>query len=268
VGYNDLANLATGRTSIPATLLFSQNAGGSFITGVQVKNVTTQSLDNFLIKRCWINSISLGNGNSNIYITESVFTQLHGGGDNDINVVVEKCIIGDAQSGGYPRINAFTGLTVKNSIISSTNHTFGYLINSTIENSIVMNVGSPSYSSYLYYGSGNLFKNCIFSRGEGQDYTLDAQEVTNAIYSQSLAATFVNYDGGEFKPSYDFHLTPSSPGNSAGTDATDIGIYGTAQPFKTNGLPNNPHIVSKFIGNSTDANGNLLINVKVEVQDH
>ena len=66
---------------------------------------------------------------------------------------------------------------------------------------------------------------------------------------------------------YNLHLRPNSPLHNAGTDGTDIGIYGGLFPWKEGSVPFNPHIQTKTIGNITDGNGNLQINIKVKAQD-
>ena len=65
---------------------------------------------------------------------------------------------------------------------------------------------------------------------------------------------------------YNFHLKSVCKGIKAGADGTDMGIYGGMYPWKDGDLPINPHIVSKNIGTTLDASGNLKVNVTVEAQ--
>ena len=46
---------------------------------------------------------------------------------------------------------------------------------------------------------------------------------------------FVNVSSTTFDYAYDYHLQATSPGKNAGTDGTDIGIYGGAYPFPSGG---------------------------------
>ncbi|MDR0506901.1 MAG: hypothetical protein LBH32_08835, partial [Dysgonamonadaceae bacterium] len=82
------------------------------------------------------------------------------------------------------------------------------------------------------------------------------------IINQSYANTFVNGD------SYDYHLQPTSAGKNAGTDGTDVGIYGTAFPFKESKLPSIPHFTVKNISTETNAEGKLPVYIKIEAQDN
>ena len=69
-------------------------------------------------------------------------------------------------------------------------------------------------------------------------------------------------------PNDDYHLQNDCVGINSGNDGTDIGIYGTIEPFIDGGVPINPHIQFKSIGTSTNAEGDLPINIKVAAQDN
>ena len=64
-----------------------------------------------------------------------------------------------------------------------------------------------------------------------------------------------------------FHLRPGCLGKNAGTDGTDLGIYGGSFPWKNGSLPPNPHIQTKNISSATDPIGNLNVNIKVKAQE-
>src|SRR5690606_38454734 len=66
----------------------------------------------------------------------------------------------------------------------------------------------------------------------------------------------------------DFHLKTDSPGKNAGSDGTDVGIYGTNEPTKEGWVPSNPHISFKNISSQIDANGNLKATFKVKAQNN
>jgi hypothetical protein len=61
-----------------------------------------------------------------------------------------------------------------------------------------------------------------------------------------------------------FALKASSQGKNAGTDGTDIGIYG-GTGFNDSQLPPGPRIVRKVIADQTDENGNLRVQIEVKV---
>jgi hypothetical protein len=70
-----------------------------------------------------------------------------------------------------------------------------------------------------------------------------------------------------FSYSDDYHLKSTSVGVNAGRDGTDIGIYGGAFPWKEGSLTFNPHYQRINISPTTDNNGNLNVNIKVEAQE-
>ncbi|MBK9793187.1 MAG: hypothetical protein IPP60_08805 [Sphingobacteriales bacterium] len=89
----------------------------------------------------------------------------------------------------------------------------------------------------------------------------------NTIYNLSLSNDFVNVSNPNFSSLFDYHLKSTSSGKNAGTDGTDIGIYGGAYPYKEGAVPPNPHISTKSIAPTSAANGTLPVNIKVLAQD-
>jgi hypothetical protein len=264
VGYNTSSTSATGISFINGSLLFTDNADGSSVTGIKFNaggNITANNVDGFSIKRCWIPDgyIDLPACN-NALISESCTFRISG--NTATNILVDRCVIGNLSNAVV--FNIFqNSLLCKNSVVFSNYWTLSDCSNNTFENSIFISTcGSP-----LIYGnsSANQFTNCLFSCDEGL-LTSYNQLSTNCIFNQDIANIFVNHSGNSFDINNDYHLIPTSPGNNAGTDGTDIGIYGTSQPFKDGGLPAYPHILFKSIAPATDQNGNLLINVQVEAQ--
>ena len=133
------------------------------------------------------------------------------------------------------------------------------------------------------------FTNCIFQNNVFLDGI--GNEITGCVFDNNLLYhifslptgslgsnniflgyepwnVFVDYPGGIFDYSYNFHLIPAGYGINAGSDGTDIGIYGGMFPWKEGSLPPNPHIQYKLIQQSTDQNGNLNVNIKVAAQDN
>jgi hypothetical protein len=77
---------------------------------------------------------------------------------------------------------------------------------------------------------------------------------------------FVDEVDNDHQYSDDLRLAPGSPGIGAGTDGTDIGIYGTASPYKDGSIPFNPHFQQATIASSTDVEGDLPVNIRVTAQ--
>jgi hypothetical protein len=78
---------------------------------------------------------------------------------------------------------------------------------------------------------------------------------------------FTAYPGGRFSYDHNFHLKTSSPGKNAGTDGTDIGIYG-GMGFSETREPPIPIIRAFSIQNGVVApNGKLSIKVRAEAKN-
>ncbi|MBL4585431.1 MAG: hypothetical protein JKX84_00010, partial [Flavobacteriales bacterium] len=58
-----------------------------------------------------------------------------------------------------------------------------------------------------------------------------------------------------------------SPGAGAGTDGTDVGIYGGSYPYKHGAVPFNPHVQINQIDNQTNGQGELPVNIRVAAQE-
>jgi hypothetical protein len=127
-----------------------------------------------------------------------------------------------------------------------------------VNSSLIRNNIMTSRNSALYGCTQNVFyNNIMFS-----DFGTNSYSNNYALISSS--EIFVN-PSEDFYTS-DYHL--KNPEKYIGTDGTQIGLYGGTTPFKEKGLPSNPQIVKKNIGEQTDANGNLNVNVTVKAQSN
>lgn len=89
--------------------------------------------------------------------------------------------------------------------------------------------------------------------------------VINSSNNQQVAATDLFSNG--FDPA-NMHLIPGSIGLTAGTDSSQVGVYGGLFPYKDGAIPSNPHIFQKNISASTDANGMLPVQIKVRAENY
>ncbi len=85
----------------------------------------------------------------------------------------------------------------------------------------------------------------------------------NNIKGQTFESIFVNVPDRNFSYSYNYRLKSDSQGKNAGSDGTDVGIFGTSQPYKEGAIPFNPHIRAKAIGFETNGTSKLKINIQV-----
>ena len=90
------------------------------------------------------------------------------------------------------------------------------------------------------------------------------------VFDVSPGSIFKDYTNildliGNYKKNK-LRILPNSPAKNAGTDGTDIGIYGGPRPWREGALSSNPHIQSKTIAPETDAQGRLNVNIRVKAQ--
>ena len=196
--------------------------------------------------------------NSSSAFTECIFHgRLIGAGGTS---VVNRCIF-DSNPGTGGMIVTFrpTGLSLLNCIVLGGKTDF--CENATISNCVFTRQGSGA----IWQSNNSTVSNCIFSYSEIFSNTSGAVSNDN-IVNQPAAEIFVNELDGQYQFTDDVHLAGNSPGVGAGTDGTDIGIYGTSSPYKPGGVPHVPHYRQVDVAKGTTPNGALLMNVKVAVQ--
>lgn len=267
-GHYPDSSAATAVTLISGgEIRFGNHADRSSLTGVYLYNtlvigdLVTDTVSFINVSRCNLATLYLGNSsgirgslNSNIRFSENVIRgEIYGADaqyclfqkniiDNRVYNFNQNCTFNNNIFTYYSySYNVFTncsGLIVNNNIFTRDNDGLGA---SQLNN----NIFAVSYSSIP--GGTNL--------GSGN------------IGSQANTITFVNFDGVGFNYTSDFHLKEGSPGIGGGTDGKDIGIYGTATPYKPSAVPHNPHI--SYLKISEEAiNGLLPVEIKVSAQEN
>lgn len=260
------STLTTGKTFIDGTVTLNENADMFYLEGVEVTgNITftnNHSVNNATIKRCKINGTfnvtgDLSNASTNLNLIGNILAQR-------INLE-----------------NIQTAL-ISNNIISNTfQSSNGNLIN----NNIIMGFIWGSSMDYLFTGNNNtLNNNIIIWDGYNANVAGSGNVFYNNLYVEPTpnygtastsggnytgidrATIFVNQTGTAFDYTNDYHLL--APTTYLGTDNSEVGIYGGTFPYKEGGVPGNPHIQIKNIAPTTDANGDLHIQIQVEAQNN
>ncbi|MBI4930828.1 MAG: hypothetical protein HY841_08710 [Bacteroidetes bacterium] len=169
-------------------------------------------------------------------------------------------------SGGSKIIITGKGWTIENNIINSSSVTVSNNSNVIIRNNIFNNASivtsnQPSVliANNIFFGtspltcfttlSNALIANNIFSGSSPKGANVNTNTFNNNITYQTAYDTipfgtnsgsgnilaqnplYTNVASTSFSYSYDFSLQATSPGKNAGTDGTDLGIYGGAMPF-------------------------------------
>lgn len=257
------ATTTTGKTYLNGNITLGEDADNFYLEGVEISGSVNfgynQSVNNVTIKRCVLTSDVNINGTSwnatNFALLESV-------------------VIGNLNFS-----NLQTGLVANNILQAFVRDSNGNLFT----NNIFLHSDCGYYGNYpLITGSNNTFQNNIYLRkcdnfvsGTGNKFQKNVfvinatafgttPTMTNNYMNVDNTTLFIDQTGNAANYDHNYHLV--NPTAYLGTDATQVGIYGSTSPFKEQMIPENPHISVKNIGTSTNTAGELQIELKVEAQ--
>lgn len=221
------------------------------------------------------------------------------------NVTIKRCKIGGYVyiSGGnwsivnnilnYVNIGNFTNLFIANNVFYqgsfyNSNQASVYIINNLFlyynSSSMFYNVSNANiYNNIFYANSVTVYNsvNNVFNNNlsyNTSDYTLPPAGNSGTGNIQQTDPKFVSQatipapGSGTVAMAnlkdYDWHLQGTSSGKNAGTDGTDLGIYGGSYPWPGfTGMPNLPVIENFYIKNPiTHKDSTLKIYIKAKVQ--
>ena len=269
---------ATGVTMLNGTLYMRRadpeipleniHLEGFYISGdIRIGTSTdNQNVNQVNIRRCSMRDLYLSRAASSIgeadqvHIIESIIRGRVYGGDAQ-NVLFSKNII----EGFFWYFDAnalFTNNIFLDDQTGSTISTsFRYITNSTFRNNVIRCVNA---SRCFHTMSANDFYNNIWR----YDFTVpEGSTGSDNIINQDPDEIFLDAIGNSFNYDFDYQLSVGSPGIEAGTDGTDIGIYGTIRPYKEGAVPRIPWIKTQNIATETDADGKLNVVIEVEAQE-
>lgn len=248
---------ADGATVIAGNFNFEKGSDGSavigaYISGDIIVGTTTDSVTNLTIRFCNANCISVKHKQSSGLVVNQCYLRAFSN-FGDCNVRLENNIMHS--------ISNLKGAVINHNIITSnTGNYYMYAINSydaasLITNNIILNPGRNFGVS-----SGNILNNCI-GKGTWGDNPIQLSD------DQTWEDVFEKYDSKHpvsIACNYRIKKTWTNA-QGAGTDGTDIGIYGGSD-FKDKDEAHAPipRIVSKKVAEQTDGSGRLHIEVTVK----
>ncbi|WP_430932253.1 hypothetical protein [Saccharicrinis sp. 156] len=273
VGWFPDSVAATAQSILEGNLYIVSGADNGSLSGIRFSgqiffgtDESNQTVNNYLISRCYLHS---GSHNAVLFLSYNGSIR-----NNSIGTIIEDCLVVGIIAGGYcpssiirrnilhERVNNFENSLFSNNIFlwnqSWDHRTFRSVSNCIFENNYIYDGYNPLGGVTNSTLNNNIFRYKYTFPVHGND----ANEYN--IVNIGLG-TFVNVPNNSPNYSYDYHLKDTSPGKDAGTDGTDIGIFGTALPFKY--VPENPHISFKDIKSKLEADGTLDVEVHVSAQD-
>lgn len=239
-----------GATVVAGDLNFEGGSSGSSVVGAFISgniNVGTveDKVTNFTVRFCNVNSIQVKNGNSS-------------------GMIVNQCYLRGNSNFGECNVR------LENNILHSVQYINGGVINHNIITTYA-NIGGSYYSLYKIYNSA-ITNNFLLDSWARNTYSCDVSN--NCIGSSTWGENPIQWgEGGKWDNVFEknkgisinsnFKLK-SDVGKNAGTDGTDLGIYGGSGFNDDKSLAPIPRIVSKKVDEHTDGSGMLHIEVKVK----
>lgn len=233
--------------SIAAVFGYNMNNGGSknilirrnyFTAGSTKITVTGKNwiIENNIIEHDLINI----NNNTNTIIRNNIFDNSSIQLSNQPTVLISNNVF----LGGIPftALNLVSNALVVNNIFSGTAPEGTNADNNVFNNNITYKTIDDTIPSGTNTGNGNFI---------------------------AMDPLFTNVPANTFSYSYDFSLSATSPGKNAGTDATDVGIFGGVTPFvDMTGAPAIPQMKSISILNPViPAGDSLRVVIKANKQN-
>lgn len=242
-------------------------AAGTVISGLEVSTLSASSninLSGVEVNRCRISNLAMGPDCDNWLIENNIISNLNV--TFNANVLIRNNIIQSAiNSSDQPTVlisnNLFTAPSVQGVVFSNVDL-------ATITNNIFYLGRSPQGAT-----------NCVFSNNMSfgtNDDTFNYGSNTGSNNQAGVNPMFQNVSGGGYTPEKDWRLANGSPGQNAGTDGTDIGLYGGistfpiggAAPFLTSAPPAIPQIEQFTLFNPNVAQGDSLqVFIRARKQD-
>ncbi|MGE0021072.1 MAG: hypothetical protein AB7S72_15470 [Draconibacterium sp.] len=255
---------ANGTSRITTSLNFTGTCDGSSMEGIEFTGPVTfgtngDEAENIRIKRCKVNNplylrvSATGNPVINTHITESVLNLVDA--RYGANCLVEKCLIFSDIYSFYQSVFINNNINV----IGYMDRLYYYCTNCTFTNNIFSNSHEP-YSSNSCEFHYNLFAKALTFSGTNSG--------SNNITNVGTDNIFTTITGSINLFSYDnnYHLKEGCPGIGAAEDGTDMGIYGTAVPYKEGAVPFYP-LVTRFNVENEATNGMVGTKITVVAQE-
>ena len=249
-----------GASIISGNLNVIENSSGSAVIGVYVSGdinvgTSTDSVTNFTVRYCNVNSITVKHGKSSGMVINQCYLRNTSDFAN-CNVRLTNNIMHSAKqiNGGYIDHNVITASTsvyVGDWDYNYKSYALGHVSSSTITNNFILN-GANTHRGDNCFASNN----CI-GTGTWAENPIQLPEKTE------WKAVFEAPDGIKITSKY--KVLEGSPAKGAALDGTDLGIYG-GSGFSDEALAPIPRIVSKKVAEQTDGSGKLQIEVTVKAQ--
>ncbi len=265
-GYHPDSSATTQATILTGNLFIGGNADGLHLEGIHIVGfiefLNNQKVDNVTIKRSQVNQVFYA-GNRTTPCENNLFSECIINSNmnfaNAQSIAVTNCFIsGQIQNGVELSIMNSILLFNAQSVSSSTN-TINNTSNSYFANNIFTRSTAPQN---VISGSLNTFTKNVFRTTPA----FGTSSFIDNYYGVVIEDVLINQSGFTYDYTQNYNLV--DPSAYSGTDMTQVGVYGGMYPFKSGGIPINPHFQFKLIAPQTNSNGELQIEIQVESQNN
>lgn len=258
-GYNspNQFNLSTQISTLTMGQALPNNPSNSKIMGCNITSVTwsfATNYDNITFERCRIASATMAANLCTGWLFQNNLINTINLGDNANLVIQNNVITGLITNSDEPTVLISNNLFTK----SGATAYFSGVSAATIANNIFYQGGGPqgctmsTFNNNVTFGTANDAIPYGDNIGSNNQVGVDPQ--------------FNSISGTGFFYSNDYRFPSSSPAANAGTDGTDIGIYGSVVPFPiggpspylTSAPPRIPQIMELNVLNSTIFQGDSI----------
>ncbi|WP_421920648.1 hypothetical protein [Marinifilum sp.] len=266
-GHYQDSTSASGMTQIKGSINFNTGCDQTKVEGVYLSssvNTSSQTINEIKLIRSRIGGlVSLTGTIDGFTISECV---LIGGINSTSNGTATNILVENSIVQGNIRYFRNTSkvqhcvLLVKNSGSSTAGHNFYSCEGMNINSNVILD-------QYASIPNTCTFTNNLFRVNYATHMDVDD---TNNIFDQDITSIFEHLETDQeykFHFGNDYHLQSSSPGVGAASDGTNIGIYGSAIPYKASAVPSNPHFFKVNIATENDADGKLSVELGVQAQE-
>ncbi len=254
--------------------VFNHTVAGTQLMGLEINGQISYAsgdngnIHNITIKRCLVNSYLYVSGNNWLIINNLIRYPIYLNNFNNTlisnNILFQAYLYNSSQSSLYVMNNLF--------IYYSGSYLIYSLTNANIFNNIFYACDVSAYNSINNVFNNNLSYNTANYTlpPTGNSGTGNLQQQDPKFMDQSSipapGQTPIAYNALK---NYNWRLQASSPAKNAGTDETDLGIYGGPYPWPGfTGMPNIPVIQSFYIKNPVlQKTDQLKIVIKATKQD-
>jgi len=244
--------VATRITQVTGSFTIKKGSDHGSMTGMKIGGGITfslstgESINYYSIERCNIGSnVSIATKSSQILISECVINGSVTGSSSQ-GFQLTKCIVTGSVSG-----------FIANSFADNNVFLGGSFDGCFFRNNIFLSyVASPSAASTTVF-QNNSFTSAVSSLHNCHNNIVAP---TTGLFKNKTKTVF-DYD-------QDYHILATSPAHNAGTDSTDLGIYGTSSPWKDGSLPGNPHVQKVQSKTVSTIDGKLEVKTNIAAQDY